>query len=122
MFRPLVHCKAVLQAARVIQKPLLHRDVPLVTQAWTVRLHRWRSAEGVLICSEAIAQQFQTPRPATDLRLGDKPASIKRGDPLLSWILRLPAARDGPKGMTSGFKSGAKGGPLRRGQPAENGL
>ena len=90
----------MLQPARIIHPPLLHRGIPLVAESLALGLHRRRAADGPLLFTKAVALQLQPPLPRAILRLGDKATPVEFCDPLLPRIARLPAALDGLERMT----------------------
>ena len=110
--RPLRHREAVLQPASVVDEPLVQRCVPLVGKALPRGLHRRHAADGTLAAVESVALQLQPPLPRRALRLGDKAAPVKTGDPLLPLIARLPAGGRGLERMLSGIIGLANGGPV----------
>ena len=105
----------MLQAALVIDEPLLHGGIPLVAEALARCLHRRLSLDGGLLIPKSVALQLQPPLPARTFWLGDEAAPVEMGGPLLAGIARLPVAvlaLHGQEGMTPGIIRGADALPV----------
>ena len=112
----LFHGEAVLETARVVDKPLLDIGIPLVGEALAVRLHGRGAADGGGVFGEAVALQLEAPLPAAVLGRGEEAAFVKLGGPLLARIARLPAGRGGLESMAPGLVGGADARPVGLGQ------
>ena len=110
----------MLQPARIIHPPLLHRRIPAVGEPLALGLHRGHAADGTLRAGEAVALQLQPPLPPAIPRLGDKPTPVELRGPLLPRIARLPSAFDGLEGVPSRLVSGADTVPVGFGEPVRH--
>ena len=92
----------MFQPALVIDPPLLNRGIPLVSEPLALRFHRRLAGDGRLLLPDAVALEFQPPRPAAVLRRGEESTRIELRSPLLTRISRLPhtgLALDGHESM-----------------------
>ena len=113
---PLLHREAVLQAARVVHKPLLHVRIPLVGEALAVGLHRGYPLDDALPAGKAVAQQLQAPRPAAIPGRGEETAAVKLCGPLLARIASLPTGGGGLERVPPRLICGADARPVGLGQ------
>lgn len=92
--RPVSHAEAMLESARVVDEPLLHRGIPLVAQPLSVGPDRRSALDLPLVFPEPVAFEFQPPSPPAVLGRGEEAAPVELRGPLLAWVARLPAALD----------------------------
>ena len=104
----------MLQAALVVDIPLLHHRVPGVAEALAVDRDAGpgRSVQPLFMSGKAVAAQRQSPFPAAGVGAGQEAAAVEGDAPLLARVPGQMPARHRLEGVAPGLVGGPDVGPV----------